>query len=136
MENKLENKAKFFAQYYGQEVLSDGNNIATVEKDAYNWSAKVFHLSLKPLSSITDEDAIEVAKLAISFNSAYVERTSETKSKCVIDSESWLNQFSFRIERVIANVYVYQALQQKGYALPYMGLSVEKLIEYGWIKLN
>jgi hypothetical protein len=29
----------------------------------------------------------------------------------------------------------HQYLVSKGYALPYMGLSVEQLIEYGWIKL-
>ena len=30
---------------------------------------------------------------------------------------------------------VYDFLRSKGYALPWMGLSVEKLVEYGWVVL-
>jgi hypothetical protein len=27
-------------------------------------------------------------------------------------------------------------LRSKGYALPWMGLSVDELVEYGWVKLK
>ena len=58
-ENTLENKAKFFAQYWGQYVLYftsdflrkiDNLTLDSVENDDY--------LELKPLSQISDEDVI------------------------------------------------------------------------------
>lgn len=62
MKNTLENKAKFFAQYWGQEVYGwhDGN---TTNFQSLNITEDEF-LILKPLSSISDEDAIKVAELA------------------------------------------------------------------------
>ena len=64
MENTLENKAKFFAQYWGQEVMVLDGLPSTVDSWFDGSNVKVFHLLLKPLSSITDEDIIHVAMLA------------------------------------------------------------------------
>lgn len=33
-------------------------------------------------------------------------------------------------------IQVIDYLRSKGYVLPWMGLSVEKLVEYGWVKLK
>ena len=63
-QNTLENKAKFFAQYWEQHVLYfssdflrkiDNLTLDSIENDDY--------LELKPLSQISDEDAIEVSKI-------------------------------------------------------------------------
>lgn len=54
MENTKENKAKFFAQYYGQEVLKNRTSIYRLNH-SWNWQHNSFYLILKPLSSITDE---------------------------------------------------------------------------------
>ena len=60
MENTLENKAKFFAQFLGQHVLYfssdflrkiDNLTLDSVENDDF--------LELKPLSQISDEDVIQ-----------------------------------------------------------------------------
>lgn len=78
MENNIQNKAKFFAQYWGQHILRfslvDVNSPNSKPTDVvlptwvsykeYNyWSVLNGYLELKPLSSITDEDAIEVATI-------------------------------------------------------------------------
>ena len=63
-QNTLENKARFFAQYFGQHVLYfssdflrkiDNLTLDSVENDDY--------LELKPLSQISDEETIHIARV-------------------------------------------------------------------------
>ena len=134
LENTLENKAKFFAQYWGQYVLYftsdflrkiDNLTLDSVENDDY--------LELKPLSQISDEDAIEVSKIfglghlsgAIKELILSIFRTSINDSGTTSSTngiKNWLHVFDY--------------LRSKGYALPWMDLSVEDLVEYGWVKLK
>jgi len=122
MENTLENKQRFFAQYVGQEVYVWHTN----EKDTVNDKTLFYNavngiLELTPLSMISDEDAIEVAKLDsedIRFN------TPEFGKEIALLSDWKLKYF------------IVDYLRSKGYALPFMGLSVEQQIEYGWVKLK
>lgn len=107
MENTLQNKAKFFAQYWGQELIqAEGYEKKFNVSDMYvsGFDGKEW-LELKPLSSITDEDA---KKLGYS-------------SPLLLKKHS-----SFHVDE----------LRALGYALWWHGLSVEKQIEYGWIKLK
>lgn len=61
LENTLANKAKFFALYWGQLILfSDGVRFPNILKFGIETNE---YLELTPLSQITDEDAIEVAKI-------------------------------------------------------------------------
>lgn len=62
---KLEGKAKFFAQYWGQDVFLDslGLNVSGLEIFRPEFINGI-HAKLKPLSQITEEDAIEVARLS------------------------------------------------------------------------
>lgn len=133
-QNTLENKAKFFAQYWGQHVLYfssdflrkiDNLTLDSIENDDY--------LELKPLSQISDEDAIEVSKIfglghlsgAIKELILSIFRTSINDSGTTSSTngiKNWLHVFDY--------------LRSKGYALHYIDLSVEDLIEYGWIKLK
>ena len=74
MKNTLENKAKFFAQYWGQEVLFHNNlnqNLIIHGYNLFNLPLEEYFLELKPLSSISDDDAIEVAKLAHQINDGW-----------------------------------------------------------------
>jgi hypothetical protein len=138
MENTLENKAKFFAQYWGQDVLAycfrDG--VYEVEEvqteypimEAIN-QYKDSKLELKHISSISDEDAINIAK------EIFVDEFIEFSNKeTVIESarkhiQLVEYQYFNKIDRI-------DCFRSKGYALPYNGLSVEKQIEYGWVKLK
>lgn len=114
MENTIENKAKFFAQYWGQAILrmpeetvlfiSNQNNLSYEEVLEQGW------LILKPLSSISDEDAIALSH--------------ESHKDAAIYYAKWK-----------PNAYDSDYLRSKGYALPWMGLSVEKQIEYGWVNM-
>ena len=111
MENTLENKAKFFAQYWGQKIVrmlrSDGLTIVNGRNLDRNISVSC--LELKPLSQISDEDAITL-KLFI--------------NKKKLDWNDELTQIEA------------DYLRSKGYALPYNGISVETLIEWEWLTLK
>jgi len=78
-------------------------------------------LLLKPLSSISDIDAIEVAKL------------NDTVAQ-VWNGKVLLKDFGDRKGRGL-NVGVIDFLRSKGYALPYLNYSVEDLINEGIFKL-
>jgi hypothetical protein len=111
MENTLENKARFFALYYGQKVLcirKSNEPKLYVGFDDFTPKEKLQtdYLELKPLSLITDEDNKYVSKIM-----------QETDFS---DSD-------------YGALHTADYLRSKGYALPFMGLSIEKQIEYNWI---
>jgi len=129
MENNLENKETFFYVYGKQKVLVR-NIIAEEYKElrictAFEWDGwlSTSHLLLTPLSQITDDDAIEVALL--NHNDPNDERVNMVQFGRAIASRNT----EFRHGTA-------DYLRSRGYALPYMSLSVEQQIEYGWIKLR
>jgi len=137
MENTLENKSKFFAYYYGQEVLTVGNAICDNTEEY--WIEKSLqhtqYLVLKPLSSITDEDAIDCLKL---FGlTEFKDLNEDNNKKDLFDIFSGQDMSAVTPNEYHPTVYLqlYDMLRLKGYSLPYIGLSVEKQMEYGWIKL-
>jgi len=138
MENTLENKAKFFAQYWGTDYIYK-NEWGTFkgnmsEKDSiYNFANQITsaYLELTPLSMISDEDAIEVANMD---NQHYwVAITNHWNGKHISELVDMVKD---RMSDCIMFRDVSEYLRSKGYALPFMGLSVEKQIEYGWVKLK
>ncbi|WP_293933161.1 hypothetical protein [Sphingobacterium sp. UBA6645] len=160
MENTLENKAKFFAQYYGQDVLK-ASSVQGIHKVGRSFMGKIYHdqyLELKPISSISDGDAIEVCKMAIPYTGRYelleVRKTSIVFKLPFINSKYQVFPLKSRaihletykgglgvveidqITPIFNSIAIIDYLRSRGYAVPWMGLSVEKLIEYSWIKLN
>lgn len=149
MKNILDNKRRFFALYWGQQIMRlnfdhpentdvyeiDRHNMHSIEEEEY--------LELKPLSSITDEDAIELSKFQL---------WNEGKEYEMIDSNKKRDEYLIKhakfdikdseIEQKHTNLdqslYAksYDFLRSKGYALPYLGISVETLVEWGWVKLK
>lgn len=128
MENTLENKAKFFAQYWGQKLLKkdiEGLEKFITEPDGFMRSpSEETYLELTPLSLITDEDAIELIKLRFIQNGGVVEDLTDFEENILLS------------EATKTNYIFVDYLRSKGYALPWMGLSVEQQIKYGWIKLK
>lgn len=136
MENTIEQKQRFIAQYFGtpaiwrstecgqEELVWDKKNFFQIDETDY--------LELKPLSAISDEDAIKVARMFI--------KSEETKDEllycgrifttCMFDSED--RETGLYNKHCQAVDY----LRSKGYALPYQNLSVEQQISYGWVKLK
>lgn len=144
MENTLENKAKFFAQYLGQKVYNrigwpgiivNGfvdkleEQFKLYQSDNFKEKTKTF-LELTPLSKITDEDAIDVAKILYPYSDAL--HTTD-KGRDLIAPMFGKGTFLLNPPYIIQT---YDYLRSNGYALPWMGLSVEQLIEYGWVKLS
>jgi len=129
MENTLENKARLFAQYFNQEVrvwkekpdLLCNVGYAALQKEALPYS----HIELTPLSQITDDDAIEVAK--------YMgwEQPKERE-----DFREIRDQLIVKIRHNWVTWVCVDYLRSKGYALPYQDAPVEQQIAYGWIKLK
>ena len=121
-QNTLENKERFFAQYFGQHVLYfssdflrkiDNLTLDSVENDDY--------LELKPLSQISDEDAIKISKEFYAFKS---------------DIRNSVKELFQEFDVLELSMEIGDYLRSKGYALPWMDLSVEDLVEYGWVKLK
>ena len=107
-ENTLENKRKFFAQYWGQKILLhviDVDDILLLLNNEIDNDIKNWLLYLKPVSQISDEDAI---------NLGY----------------GYASHLKSNLDRNI------DQLRNLGYVLPWMDLSVEDLVEYGWVKLK
>jgi hypothetical protein len=153
-EINIENKARFIALYtpYGEiwKTSDEGHQLKVATGNIC--------LNLKPLSSISDEDAIEVAKIInrTAFNFLLIERECHIcvcfeNARVLIYPEFSFTSYS---ERVIPEggfggngsiglwvehesvLFAEHFLRSRNYALPYLGISVEEQIEAGWIKLT
>ena len=111
-------KCRFFAQYWGTKTMYVGG-VGLVEVGKGGWSLKHpdFFLQLKPLSKITDEDAISMYR--------GLERNYESANQFLEDYKSigFLEQSEVDF------------LRSKGYAVPYMEYSVDELVKMGWVQL-
>lgn len=138
MENTLENKANFFAQYIVAEpqVLTS-NSMGHLNVETYHLNIKNGFekrcLLLKSLSQLSDEDKHEVFVIEDAFNEAenITIHFSSNFDTCHFINE-W-DEVEFKRPLLVQS---YQYLQSKAYALPWMGLSVEQLISFGWVKLK
>lgn len=146
-EINFENKAKFFAMYWGQDIVSSESDwdwfkdqrifykseeiITSIHKENY-------FLSLIPLSQISDEDAIEVARIENAWElrdeheNIYFIKRGKSISRQIYEQLSdgfsiWLSADKYLL--------TIDHLRSKGYALPWMGFSVEEMIEASWVKL-
>lgn len=170
-----ENKAKFFALYWGRTFVNGigGNSILSFYdlNDISLGKIKAV-LSLKPLSSISDEDLKVIAGFAHErYKSEWVVIRHEDKSIVHVEclgnlDETYHVSMIFDYATINANIHwpktetepqqsfkrnigeidvssrnpiayilITDYLRSKGYALPWMGLSVEEMISAGWIRL-
>ena len=111
-------KCRFFAQYWGTKTMYVGGvGLVEVGKGGWNLKHPDFFLQLKPLSKITDEDAISMYR--------GLERNYESSNQFLEDYKSigFLEQSEVDF------------LRSKGYAVPFMGYSVDDLVKIGWVQL-
>lgn len=145
-------KARVFALYWGQKVFTFPENngwepqkVGVSYMDGYGIKNRC--LLLKPLSSITDEDAIEVAKL-VTGNKEWlgeVHYTALGSSVTLVKPDTTVNVtinisddgdiWDSRLHHTDA-LSGHDYLRSKGYALPALGYSVEELVELGVFKLK
>ena len=136
MENTLKNKKIFFAQYWGQDVVIHPDQYPTsledvVEAIHINFLTNDYentYLELKPLSSITDEDLRHI------YNN-YARKTYKTTIDSIKGIIINLKNFESRKWDYLS-IEAWDYLRSKGYALPFHDLSINELIEYGWIKIK
>lgn len=123
-------KYTVLAQYYGQEAkLTRTNGTVYIGKHPElrschnNSSTKSYKLILKPLYSITDEEATRIGEiLGITEPLGYsdVERCRLMEGRKLIKRHGFLH-----------NISVYQYLQSRGYDLPHFLLGGKTLKEAG-----
>ena len=116
--NETAVKCRFFAQYWGTKTLYVGGvGLVEIGKGGWNLKHPDFFLQLKPLSKITDEDAISMYR--------GLERNYESANQFLEDYKSidFLEQSEVDF------------LRSKGYAVPFMNYSVEDLVKMGWVQL-
>jgi hypothetical protein len=156
------NRHKFYVQYWNQKIGYCIVNQSLYEVNDEYISCSIDYLKLKSLSKITDEDAIEVAKLGFGNSTIYDLKpkiTNYVKRDFGIsfkhqdfcgDRQDYMINFSnfydislFCLsratnekEKIVNVVKIIDFLRSRGYAVPYMDYSVEDLINKGWIKLE
>lgn len=143
MENTLENKAKFFALYFGQRIMKkniEGLENFITEPDGFLRSpSKETYLELKPLSSISDEDAIICAKLIYKYDDTPSGKIASERSHTAENGKDYVIESIQDNDGVFHSVVSFEVvdyLRSRGYALPFMGLPVEELVNRGWVKLK
>lgn len=113
-----DNRSVFFQQYHRQYVDSSSGRCRLRDADGVdniNW------IELIPLSDISDEDALEFSDIR------KIGLPSIKLGKRMI--EMFVNGDDINLEEV-------DYLRSKGYALPWMNLSVDALVKIGWVKLR
>lgn len=114
--NKTDVKCRFFVQYYELEVAKHSTKNYFV-KHILDKVGENYFLELKPLSKITDEDAILMYR--------GLERNYESSNQFLEDYKS----IGFLEQSEV------DYLRSKGYAVPFMEYSVDDLISFGWVRL-
>ena len=129
-------KEAFLGNYTGQRIVSSptfpqfGDDSLLIEVQPKHHSQGDYYLLLKPLSAISDEDAIEVA-----YNFFTEQDTSTIQGKELAD---YVRQDLLDDEHGINHHLTIKSvdlLRSKGYALPWRGIPVPEQISKGWIKL-
>ena len=130
METKInnENKARFFALYWyqfvGKEFERTELGHAVVNSDSIK---RLDYLHLKPIESINDEDAIGMVLFCEDLGDQKDFKILSKHGKEIITYDSVLGTLK---------PHHYDFLRSKGYAIPWMGISVEHMVFSGWLKLK
>lgn len=141
MENNLQNKAKFVSQYYMQKIAfwtlnGSENKFCISGHRLVKSNIKGITLELTPLSLITNEDI----KVVLEFLYKIYPHTKDMKlkeSQISAIIESFTESATYVPEyNILFCQEVIDFLRSKSYCLPWMDLSVEQQIDFGWVKLR
>lgn len=140
MENNLLNQRKFNVLYWGQEIAyvtypHEEGIIDHIDDYSLNYTE---YLNLKSLSSITDEGLRDIANIFFNYNPYAYSGYNDYLEDLLNEGKSILKSIGNGSMPCDLNRYsnFLDFLRSEGYALPWMGLSVEKMIKYGWIRLK
>lgn len=143
MENNIENKARFFAMYFGQEIrVWEGmpfNKSFISSSSLSHESVGNSFLELKPISSISDEDFNKLLKSDKYIIQSVSNQFGVSTVYLKWNSDDYVGDFGYSSYSLCDNEFnqlQIDFLRSKSYAIPFNGLSVEELINRGWIKLK
>lgn len=141
MTQEQQDKQAFFAQYWGLPI----QNYRMKYSNKRNMPAGVNsmgHLLLKPLSAITDEDAIELAQRLCPYmtvKAAHITWSNNPKLWFKAKG-SWANaKFVTRSEFVDwlwTNTRCADYLRRNGFLIQYDNYTEQQLLDMGWAKLK
>lgn len=114
-------KARFFAQYWGQKVL----RLTPVDLVEVNIPTHGY-LELKNLANITDEDAIWICNM---LNNNSWKKTDNQKIK----HGKYLSGKKDFIQ-LYGKSWLVDELRRRGYLVPFNGKTPETIIKKGWAK--
>jgi hypothetical protein len=142
MENKLENKEKFFALYFKQDLLRINKypsvkiqiNSDTIFDKVYNQDS---YLLLKSIESINEEEKLSFIEYFNFKNYKELIELGEAGKRILI------KQYEETVYRARINQYEYSDFQRyyadwfrkNGFACEWLKLTIKDQIEYGWIRL-
>lgn len=136
MKNTLKNKAKFFAQYFGQKVIFNKFTpklpFIITDINDNNVNGEILELT-----SISNMGGVLVTEIGILIDFFPYPTTGRIINDELV--QELRDELSYKLEWEVSFelcAQVIDLIRSKGYALPYMGLSVETLVEYGWVKLK
>jgi hypothetical protein len=126
MEDTIENKMRFFAQYWGQKVkrsyMPEQTSLETIGYQIFHIGHLIIngYLELKSVENIDRDDAVD-----------YLIGISVTPEMWHIQSfiDSAKDEYN-------TDLYLADFLRSKGYALQFGSANVENLINMGWIKIK
>lgn len=147
-----ENKAKFFAMYYDQCVLLQASFVKGIDLVAITCDneltrfGETAYLELKNLSQISDDDAIEVGRMTGCWSRRELNECGDEIKDLLKDygvlfcsgvGKEWGLRMSCPFAGNLQDIIdATDFLRSRGYALPWMGLSIDELGEAGWIRLT
>lgn len=128
-ELNTEFKEKLFVQYWGQKAFANGNFTWSVDSNQMKHAPiSVCFLLLRKLSSLTDDESIWIAKMSrpksLWLHDLPYAKTFATKDITHAHPSTFLD-----------SLLITDYLRSIGVALPFMGYSVEELVDCGWIRL-
>lgn len=139
MKNTRENKTNFLliSYAYNRESIKClyGNGVVFGVLSLLK-EPELYYAEHTPLSYITDEDAIEVFDILFSKIAGHTNKPNEYK---VEYGKTWATSIDIETYGSLYPkdyCYMIDYLRSKGYALPFMDISVKEQIEFGWIKLK
>ena len=135
-------KCRFFAQYYGQEILKvsdfDGKFMKWYILGEILDNIKDYDcILLKHISKISDEECIfigtEILDIPIGLIN-YEHKIIYVKNVLINELNKNVSQIG-KVNVVYSNFYLLDYLRNQGYAVPFLSYSVQNLIDFGWVQL-
>lgn len=126
MINILETQIAYYSLYFGQYFFFPYGNdeVHSVNLESLSTHFKdISYLLLKPLSLIDEKQCLRVAELW----------SGETFYKENLNLQM---QYIFTYKMHLMPYKVCDYLRKEGFAVPFGDLSIEKLIDYGWLELS